>query len=109
MWIQELKCGDAVVWEVLTPSHFRVHLFRAGSYETDPRLRATLPGGGGGGGEGGNDIGSSQSSGTGRPCTRPACMNALMSFQDALSNYRLQLLQLLLHPPFKVLIQKTPT
>lgn len=43
--LQLLKCGDVVLWEVLGPQRFRVHLFRAGLHETDPALRATLPGG----------------------------------------------------------------
>ena len=34
-----------VLWEVLGPDRFRVHLFRAGLHETDAALRATLPGG----------------------------------------------------------------
>lgn len=42
---QLLKCGDVVLWEVLGPNRFRVHLFRAGLHETDAALRATLPGG----------------------------------------------------------------
>jgi hypothetical protein len=43
--LQLLNCGDVVLWEVLDPNHFRVHLFRAGLHETDAALRATLPGG----------------------------------------------------------------
>jgi hypothetical protein len=43
--LQLLKCGDVVLWEVLGPNRFRVHLFRAGLHESDPALRDTLPGG----------------------------------------------------------------
>lgn len=46
---QELKVGDAVVWEVLDSDHIRVHIFRAAAYEAGPLLRATLPNGGDGG------------------------------------------------------------
>jgi hypothetical protein len=43
--LQLLKCGDVVLWEVLNPDRFQVHLFRAGLHETDAALRETLPGG----------------------------------------------------------------
>lgn len=73
----QLKIGDVVAWEVLSPDRIRAHIIRTAHYEMDPLLRATAPGGAMNGGNSndsdrdsantGEDLEAGLSSDTGAP------------------------------------------